>query len=249
VSEEIRAVYPSPEQPTAAHLAEWLERHRNADVVEIPLRGDLDLSPAVEREGKGKVQGLVVRARKEVILRADAPGRRPTVRFGYDGKPIEHESEGKDQLAGFDIRSRVVKVQGLRFIVDAMRTDVPIAAVLVRGGSTHPDTPHLVERCEFIQAQPPLEYGRMASLIVDAGATRPSLNLRECCFLGFGNLDTKSRAGQPAELAPSGVDPGGQDAVVRRGPVRIVASDCAFGPHAVTFRLTSDVGQPPGDAP
>src|SRR5262249_54874180 len=93
----------------------------------------------------------------------------------------------------------------------------------------------------FVQAQPSFAAGRrLSSLVVAAEQPGTELALQGCCFLGFGRLT--AREGRPDEPVLSGVDPGGQDAVLRRGPARISAVDCAFGPHACTFRLEGEGG-------
>ncbi len=56
----------------------------------------------------------------------------------------------------------------------------------------------------------------------------PDLTLDECRFLSFDGLDNDTLTNK---------DFGGGDAVVRDGRVKISAIDCAFGPHAVLFRL------------
>jgi hypothetical protein len=221
------AVYVAPDKPTARDLPDWLSQHRGAARVELRL-ADLDLS---NPEYGG--EGLVVRAQQQVTIRPRdlAPASMPTIRFRYDSKPT---STARVALA---VHSKNVTVQGVRFVLDlAESSDTEMIGLLLEGGQRYQ-----VEGCEFIQAQPSFkaEKKRLASVVV-AGERRGSeLTLKECCFLGFGKVLPPASDGDgfPADLAFAGVDPGGQDAVVRRGPVKVEATDCAFGPHLATFRL------------
>src|SRR5207302_224339 len=79
---------------------------------------------------------------------------------------------------------------------------------------------------------------RLASVRAEA-ATPSSLGLEGCSFLGYLGFDevTRPGMGQPPSLSPYQASRGGQDAVVRRGPVRVEAVNCAFGPHAAAFRF------------
>ncbi len=228
------AVYKSPEdrsQRTLAHLLDWLHHNRGAERIELHLAGDLDLSGPRESEGMerdGAELGVHVRARN-VIIKPLTGEKAPTLRFTYDGK------DSRPRVA-LTILSDESTVSGVRFVVDALASDTAMAGLLVRGGRKH-----RVEGCEFIQARPSFkdeEKGRLASVVIEAGGLRPELTLSECCFLGFGSLE-----GGPSELVLKGVDPGGQDAVVRRGPAFVTAESCAFGPHSSVFRLESGTGE------
>ena len=91
-------------------------------------------------------------------------------------------------------------VEGVRIRVDAAGGDAALLGLLFRGGQRH-----RVEHCEFIQAQVPLAEGRRVASVAIEGVrgTRagPILDLSECCFLGFRNLESKPAAG-PAALTP-----------------------------------------------
>src|SRR5262249_54600973 len=76
---------------------------------------------------------------------------------------------------------------------------------------------------------------RMASILAES-ANQSSLSVRGSCFLGFGSMSTKP-GDATKDMVFSGAASGGQDAITRRGSVRIEADNCLFGPHAAVFRL------------
>jgi serine/threonine protein kinase len=213
------AIYNPPTEPTVGHLAQWLDQQDGADRLIINLPADLDLS----RAGGMASKDLVVKARRQVTIRGQGANRPSTLRFSYDAEA------GQEARVALTVQCPEITVQDVRFVLDLREShDTEMVGLLLRGGAKH-----LVERCEFIQASPSfkMEKKRMASVVADAGLARPHVTFRECCFLGFGRLI----AGEGLRF--SGVDPGGQDAVVRRGPVRLTAASCAFGPHVSTFRF------------
>src|SRR5439155_736742 len=67
---------------------------------------------------------------------------------------------------------------------------------------------------------------RLNSLVVEGAGKQPRVELTENVFLGYQRL-------MPSEA----VKVGGQEAVCGKGAVSIRAVNCAFGPHATTFRL------------
>lgn len=108
-----------------------------------------------------------------------------------------------------------------------------MAGVHFQGGHSH-----RIEGCEFVQVLPSFDKEhRLASVVADALGSRPSLTLEGCCFLGYGAEDRQDGPGDTSTVVWSDAKKGGQDGVVRRGPVRVTASNCAFGPHRAAFRL------------
>jgi hypothetical protein len=219
-------VYRSPTPPNARHLADWLEKHKGAARVVIELAGDLNLSSK-----DSGVEGLVVRARQHVTIRAKDPGSMPTIRYRYDPKPT-----APALVVALAVHCPAATVQGVRFIIDKSGSaDAEMVGLLLEGG-----TRYQVQGCEFIQAQPSFtnETKRLASVVAVADRGGSALELQECCFLGFEKVLTgDSEKASASDQVFSGVDPGGQDAVVRQGPVQVTAEHCAFGPHLSAFRL------------
>jgi serine/threonine protein kinase len=216
------AVYTPPAEPTARHLLGWLEEHRNATRIKLLLAGDLDLSPR-----DGEFLGLVLAA-QHVTIMPHNPRNKPTLRFQIPSIPPDKP------LVALTINAKESLVEGIRFIVDARGTpDTTVIGLLLQGGNRH-----TVQRCEFLQAMPSSQEGakRLASVVAEAGRLRPEVFLRDCAFLGFG----KATAGTDVRLSEA--EKGGQDAVVRRGAVRITTEGCVFGPHSAAFRLEGDAG-------
>ena len=137
--------------------------------------------------------------------------------------------------ASLTIESKTCTIENIRFVLNQTYTSVPMAILCLKNCREVN-----IRRCEFIQAEPCSERDkekdtRMASILAESD--RPAtLVLRECCFLGFGSLGTTDGEGRK-EMVHSGASSGGQDAITRRGPVRIEAANCLFGPHAAAFRL------------
>jgi serine/threonine protein kinase len=215
----VTATYQPPAEPTVSHLNDWLRANQDADRLVIPLAGDLDLSTW---------RGLIIKARQRVEIRPAKPGDRPTLRFAYD------QNAGEETRVALTIEAPVVVVQGIRFVLDARGTfDTALVALRLQGGQAG------VDGCEFLQARPGLksEKLRVASLVFEARKSLDSLRVRECCFLGFGQV-TEGRG----KKALSGPDFGGQDALVRQGPGLVEVENCVFGPHSATFRLENKLG-------
>jgi hypothetical protein len=220
------AVYTPPSEPSAQHLLRWLSEHRDATRIELRLAGDLDLSPR-----EGTTTGLTL-ARQHVTIKAHDPRQKPTLRFHYHGNPTDKP------LVAVAVNARESLVEGVRFVIDVHGApDIGMVGLLLEGGR------HTVRRCEFVQARPSLrEDGkRMASLVAEAGRLRPEVTLKDCSFLGFGKVSQEADGRFEAAVL-SGAETGGQDAVVRRGAVRIKAEGCVFGPHSAAFRLEGDGG-------
>src|SRR5436190_5527056 len=133
------AIYTSPREPSLEDLAAWLKKNRGAARIELRLAGELDLT----RPEATETRGLLVEARQKVVIRARDPGGRPTIRLGYDRQP-----ETKETPAALTIRSRESLIDGVRFVVDLHAADAALAALLLRGGTSHE-----VRNCEFVQVQ------------------------------------------------------------------------------------------------
>ena len=118
------------------------------------LGADLDLS-GLQAE---KATGLVIQASQKVTIRPRDAGQKVTLRYSYDG-----HTPGTTFVA-LKLLAPQTHVEGVRFIVDAHQSEVRLTSLHLRGGK------HLVQRCEFIQAQPSFHPGhRFASLVVEEG--------------------------------------------------------------------------------
>ena len=202
-------VYTVGESPDLAELQKWLAARVGSARIKLLLVGDLNLSPA---------EGLLVKA-NEVIIQARDPGARPrpTIRLNYDLSPTP------ETATALTIVAARARIEGVRFIVDGHESKRALAALHLQGGVRH-----TIGRCEFIQVGPRIDQDnwRMASLLADSGRSpSTSVILSECLFLGF------------REFPNTELGQGGQDAVVRKGSVRLTATNCAFGPHSAAFRL------------
>src|SRR5205823_1049501 len=97
-----------------------------------------------------------------------------------------------------------VTLQGLRLVVDATQAKITMAALKVKGGGKAK-----VEKCEFVQVNPPgTGQGRLSSVVVegsDPALGNPKLHLNDCYFLG-GNREAETPDSSALTL-------GGQDAV------------------------------------
>jgi serine/threonine protein kinase len=209
------------DRPTAASLAAWLDKHRDAEELVIVLRGNLDLS-AVEG---GQAQDLLIR-NKRLTLRS-RPGLRPTIRYVYDGQPAAGSTR-----APLTIDSQHSVIEGIHFIIDARGATTPLAALVYRKGAEH----H-VQGCTFLQAQPPEgDRNRLASVVIETTEAHPRVAVDQCVFVGAGNLELQSTP-RGDEWKPSPGLLGGQNAITRHGPARLEVTNCAFGPHEAIFRL------------
>ncbi len=219
------------DRPTGTDLARWLGEHENDNEIEIVLSGDLNLTARCDDREQGPIQGLIVRNPKvKIRSRGDHPA---TVRLSYDSRP---QGDDRGPRAPFTLVGKESRIEGIRFVVDGRESRAALAGLLFRGGGRH----H-VSGCEFLQARPARDSNkpgapatglgnRLASVVVEAANEgNPEVRLDQCSFLGFADLTVEWGLGKAAE--------GGQDAVLRRGPARLAARNCVFGPHAATFRL------------
>ncbi len=225
----VRAVYDGPPRsdPLAEGeaLAKWVAdaKEKGATDLEVRLPGDVTLVADDPNHPCPLLQG------SKVHVRAKVPGQRPTVKI------IHHSPANQQQpWAALTVEGPDVTVEGIRFVVDASGGNYEMVGLRLVGPGRH-----RVKDCEFVQANPSFDpVKRLASLRAEASAGGASLRLEECCFLGYMAVDeVRVRMDQPASLQPFRVERGGQDAVVRRGPVRLEAVNCAFGPHAAAFRF------------
>jgi serine/threonine protein kinase len=206
--------------PTAADLADFLQKNKQAREIVLEL-DDLDL-----RSRDNGEPSLTI-SNPKVTLRPRNPQARPTIRYAYDDARTAPTLQ-----APLTIESKECIVEGIRFVLDQKGAGVPMAALRFRGVRQA-----TVQRCEFIQANPFGDKNRMTSVLVES-KTGGALVLSECCFLGFGSLVTANKGnGLLDDMVLSEAATGGQDAVTRRGPVRIEAVNCLFGPHTATLRL------------
>jgi serine/threonine protein kinase len=214
------------EKPTLAGLAKFLEKNKDARELILEL-DDLDL-----RHGRDDRQPDLVITNPIVTIRPRTRDRRPTVRDSYHGQ-IPRGTQ-----ASFTIQSKTsCTIEGIRFVLDQPGADVPMAVLLFHG--TKQVT---VRHCEFIQANPSGSKTRMTAVLAEAQEPA-KLSLSESCFLGFAKLEENKTEGT---LKFSEAASGGQDAITRRGPVAIEATNCVFGPHAAVFRLEGAVGEDEG---
>src|SRR5207245_6986083 len=158
------------------------------------------------------IPGLVFEGGK-LYLASNDYGTPATVFLAYDAGPKGPEPWAILTIAGD--ANVDVEIHALRFWLDARQSNTPIAAVLVRkkGGTVRVT----FEDCEFIQGGWPesVSQRRLGAVLVDSSGSQgtPTIEFRKCCFRS------------------------GHDAVTAHGPARIIATDCAFGPHDALFRL------------
>jgi hypothetical protein len=224
------AVYDPAEGPDPRGLAEFGRKNEGADKIEVVLSDDLDLMPP----GETVAQEVVLKARQSVTIRAKGARALRSVRFSYDAHPRGRKDPAP--RVALTVEAPEVTVEGVRFVVDARESPgTDMVGLLLRGGRQH-----RVERCEFVQARPALgrEARRVASVAVESEGGHPVLNLRDCCFLGFGKVAEGSASGRGL----AGAGQGGRDAVVCKGPAVVNAVGCAFGPHTAVFRLEKEKG-------
>jgi serine/threonine protein kinase len=204
------------ENPKPEALAEFLRANKEAHEIILEL-DDLDLQPRDDKPPPYLVVNNPV-----VTIRPRKLGQRPTIRDRYRAQV------GQKFQASLIIQSQQCTIENIRFVLDQTGVGVPMAMLWLR------DTRDAhIHRCEFIQAYPFGEKSRMASILAESREPA-ALTLTESSFVGFASLAFLPEDGG---MVFNGAASGGQDAVTRRGPVRIDANNCVFGPHAATFRL------------
>jgi serine/threonine protein kinase len=220
---------------TGPALAKWLEEHRTSARIEVILARSIEIVPS--SGGSETAPFLVFSAKQEVVLRPKNADQRPTIRLKHGAADLPGSL-----WPAVTVESPTVRIENIRFVLDAEDVPVPLVGLLQRGGKC------TVKNCEFIQARVVAEQPkrRLASVVVEPSQTiqagPPSLSLEGCTFLGFKGM---KGGAAPGSLQFGGADLGGLDAVVRRGPVAVTALQCAFGPHANVFRLEGDSGGRP----
>ena len=213
-----------PDKPTATELADFLQKNKQAREIIIELADDLDLTARNDRD---RALDLVI-ANPIVTIRPRDARTQPTIRYDY------HARTSLALQVPLTIESKECTIEGIRFVLDQNGAGVPMAALLFRGAGAMKATVH---RCQFIQADPLYsEQKRMTSVLVESHGPS-TLILSESCFLGFASLGAESNGEGLQKMAFSGAASGGQDAVTRRGPTSIEATNCMFGPHTALFRL------------
>lgn len=221
-----RRVYDS-EAPGALPLNDWLKANRLGERLEITLGRDVEL-----RTSDDPVEaGLLLRATQEVVLKA-APGTRPTIRIQYEAfAPIRQDSPAV--WAALTVDAPTSRIEGVRILLHDIQSEAALVGLLIRKPGNH-----TVHHCDFIQVQPELKKGRLASVLYEpapstTGST-PQLTLTECSFLGY----AERQGGDPVDtLTLRGVTGGGLDAVVARGPANVLVRNCLIGPHLSAFTL------------
>jgi serine/threonine protein kinase len=195
-------------------LQEWLKTAGKDAPKEINLDQDIVLPDTAET-------GLALSGPK-VTIQATSSDRRPTILFTHNSRP-----QGANPWTAVSIDSPDVTVRGVRILIDGRSADVGMVGLKLHAPA--PGGSFKVDNCEFIQARPIRGEKRLASLkVVGDNAAPADLTLTECRFFSFEGLDNDTLTNKVF---------GGGDAVVRDGRVKISAIDCAFGPHAVLFRL------------
>ena len=120
----------------------------------------------------------------------------------------------------------------LCFVLDQTGVSVPMAMLWF-----HNTQDIDIRRCEFIQVYLRSQKDpRMTSILAESGKPPATLRVKDSCFLGFGSSAPASKDGKEdmVFLSPAS---GGQDAITRRGAVRIEQTNCLYGPHAAVLRL------------
>jgi hypothetical protein len=223
------------DRPKAQEIADFLERRPGTAgpmTRTVQLAGDLDL-----KNLPTATLGLVFDGGDESTLIVEPkPGRagksaRPTIRLQFDAARRGSARDSAPPVwAALTVRSGLVKVRGLRFVVDAAGAPESVMAALYRQGGRLQ-----VENCEFVQEKPSQDgRSRLSSLEIEGGAgaeSKPIVTLARCCFLSG-----------PGPAAASAVV--GQHAVTLTGGAAVELTDCAFGPHAAVVALQG--GKEPG---
>lgn len=223
VDKKVPPCFNDPE-PTVEALEQFLRKYKAAPAIVIELN-DLDLSKRDD-----KTPDLVI-ANPTVTIRPLKRSQRPIVRDQY------HERLTQTFQPSLTIRSESCTIENIRFVLDQNGSTVPMAMLWFDGTREA-----RLYGCEFIQAHPGGEKARMASVLAQSDQ-RATLTIHNSCFLGFGSGALQPKDGRSEVGLDKEATTGGQDAVARRGPVRIDAQDCVFGPHAATFRLEGRAGR------
>jgi hypothetical protein len=215
-------VYDGPADAKA--IADWADgaRAKGVKELEIRLAGNLTLEVDDPRSPCPSLRAA------KVTVRPKTAGQRPMIK-------LSHKSPNQQQAwAALTVEGDDVTVEGIRFWVDALGGSYKMVGLRLVGPGRH-----RVKDCEFVQVTPTFDPEKRLASVLAESAGSSSLHLEGCCFLGYGGFDEVTQPGmdQPPSLSPYRAVRGGQDAVVRHGPVRLEAVNCAFGPHAADFRF------------
>jgi serine/threonine protein kinase len=206
---------------TVKELAEQLkQKHPSAEVL---LTSDLDLTLEGRESNSRSLPGLVIQGRKLVIRPKDSNEIR-TITLKYDPEVPDDGQDGSRVWTALTVKGGDVKLQRLRFLINATQAQVLMAAIRVQDGATLS-----MEDCQFVQVDPPraqplaTDPSRLSSLVVD----NAHVMLERCFFV------TQERAGKLLAMSP--LD--NQDAVTLDEDGSVKLTNCAFGPHTVLCRL------------
>ena len=208
------------EEPTAKELREWLQKNKDARQIEIVLAKDLDLTP----ENDKQEPGLIIN-HAQVKIRGKDSVKRPTLKLGYDARSVTNPVA----WSALTIDSDDAIIQDINITIDARSTDTEMHGITFRGKKAL-----VLRRCEFIQAQAVQSENRqLASVLLDSPEnTKPTINIEDCCFLGFEQIVSPlNDTGKPEPVSYRQPDGGGCDAIIKKGNSRIRLTDCVFGPH------------------
>ncbi|MGH7169682.1 MAG: serine/threonine-protein kinase, partial [Gemmataceae bacterium] len=136
------------ENPTAAALAEWLQKHKDAPAIILKL-DDLDL--------RHYGSDLVI-SNPSVTIQPRRPGQRPTIRDWYRG------GQAGTFQASLTITSKICIIEKIRFVLNQAGGGAPMAMLWLR--DTHEVN---IRGCEFIQTAPCFQKeGRMTSVLAES---------------------------------------------------------------------------------
>jgi serine/threonine protein kinase len=221
----------SKDVATERELYDLAREHRADDPeIEIILTSPTYNYPL---EIEGAIVSLPPFTGRKVTIRAKDPAKKPTVRFTYNPEDGPGANVG---WMGLFIDSNDVTIENVRFVLDGRRGNRlgRMAGVYLRG-LDKPATGtegFVLRNCEFMQAGQPanLVTDRPSSVVLSAvnRAARPTLTLKDCYFVGYE---------EASEDEFKNAKSGGQDAITLKTGADVVATNCAFGPHAALFRI------------
>jgi hypothetical protein len=211
-------------------LAVTREQHPDDPELELVLTGPVYNFPL---EIDGESVPLPPLSGRKVTIRVKDPSKKPTIRFTYDLKKVPGADFG---WMGLFIDSNDVTIDNVRFVLDGARGNKlgRMSGVVLRGrDKLATGTERFVLRnCEFIQAGQAADpdADRPSSVVLSAvnRAWKPTLTLKDCYFVGYE---------EAVEDKLKNAKYGGQDAITLKSVAKVVATNCAFGPHVAMFRI------------
>jgi serine/threonine protein kinase len=170
---------------------------------------------------------------RKITIRAKDPSKRPTIRFTSS---VKNGPAADFVWMGLFIDSNDVTVDNVRFVLDGARGAKlgRMSGVVLRGRDKLATGKErfILRNCEFIQAGQAADpdADRPSSVLLSAvnRAWQPTLRLEDCYFVGYE---------EAVEDKFKNAKYGGQDAVTLKSMAKVVATNCAFGPHAAMFRI------------